>query len=212
MHAWARVELRLMRMNVSGFGLPFWLQWTTAAMIAGMLTRATHPRTLILTGFIFGLGQWVVLYLVLRSHARLVHALWLPATAISGLAGYLLIATLGVRVLGPVLIAYTSPYENLASHLIFLTILWMFIGLGQYPLLRAVFFHPGCWIVVSAAGGATGALIDLALQRAGMEIYTSLIAGMLAGGGYGLVTGRALEQIIPPPPIGHLPQIRQHKD
>src|SRR5688572_29538397 len=127
-----------MRTKVSGVALPFWLQWTVVAMIAGMLTRATHPRTLILAGLIFGLGQSIVLYSVLRSRSWLAHALWLPATAISGLVGYLLIALLGVRLLGPVLIMYTSPYENFASHLIFLTILWAVIGLGQRPLLQDV--------------------------------------------------------------------------
>jgi hypothetical protein len=184
-----------MQTKASILVFPFWLQWTLVAMIAGMLTRATHPRTLILAGIIFGLGQWVVLYPVLRPRGRLAHALWLPATAISGLTGYLLIASLGVRLLGPVLIAYTSPYENFASHLIFLTILWMIIGLGQWPLLRVVFPHTQRWILVSAGGGATGALIDLVLLAAGIEIYTSLLAGMLAGGGYGIVTGRVLERI-----------------
>ncbi|MCI0553323.1 MAG: hypothetical protein L0287_20430 [Anaerolineae bacterium] len=184
-----------MRTKVSGFAIPLWVQWSVVAMIAGMLTRATHPRTLILTGFIFGLGQWVVLYPVLRSRRWLAHALWLPATAISGLVGYLLIASLGVRILGPVLIAYTAPYEDLASHLIFLTTLWMVIGLGQWPLLRDVLPHAGRWILISAGGGATGTLIDLALQFAGVEIYTSLIAGMFAGGGYGVVTSRTIEHL-----------------
>src|SRR5688572_31614673 len=102
---------------------PFWFQWLLVSMIAGLLTRATHPRTLLLTGFIFGLGQWIVLYSELRPRAGrawLAHALWLPATVLSGLVGYLLIASLGVRILGPVLRALTSPYENNFSHLIFL--------------------------------------------------------------------------------------------
>ena len=186
-------------MKVSSFGIPFWLQWTVAAMVAGMLTRAAHPRTLILTGFIFGLGQWIVLYPWLHARVPLAHALWMPATAISGLVGYLLIASLGVWVLGPVLIAYTAPYHNFASHLIFLTLLWMFIGLGQWPLLRDALPHAGRWILVSAGGGAVGALIDLALLFAGLEIYTSLIAGLLAGGGYGFVTGRVIEHL----KVGH---------
>lgn len=181
-------------MKISNFAIPFWLQWTIAAMIAGLLTRATHPRTLILTGLIFGLGQWFVLYPVLRSGNWLAHALWLPATAISGLVGYLMIASLGVRVLGPVLIAYTAPYENFASHLIFLTFLWMVIGLGQWPLLRGVLPHSARWILSSAGGGATGALIDLLLLTLGIEIYTSLLVGMLAGGGYGVVMGRMIER------------------
>ena len=181
--------------KIFGFAIPFRLQWVIIAMIAGMLTRATHPRTLILTGLIFGLGQWMVLYPVLRSRGWLTQALWLPATAISGLVGYLLIASLGVRLLGPVLIAYTSPYQNLASHLIFLSILWTIIGLGQWPLLRDVLSHAERWILISAGGGATGALIDLSLQFVGLEIYTSLLAGMLAGGGYGFVTGRVIEQL-----------------
>lgn len=192
---YAGVEYQRMRTKVSIFPIPFWLQWLLAAMIAGMLARATHPRTLLLAGLIFGLGQWVVLSSVLRSRRWLTHALWLPATAISGLVGYLIIASLGVRVLGPVLIEFTAPYHNFASHLIFLTLLWTFIGLGQWPLLRDLLPHAGRWILISASGGATGALIDLGLQLAGLEIYTSLLAGMLAGGGYGIVTGRALAQL-----------------
>jgi hypothetical protein len=125
----------------------------------------------------------------------LAHALWLPATAICGLVGYLLIASLGVRVLGPVLIAFAAPYENLASHLIFLTILWTVIGLGQWPLLRELLPRAERWILISAGGGATGALIDLVLQLAGTEIYTSILAGALAGGGYGLVTGWVIAQL-----------------
>jgi hypothetical protein len=189
-----------MRINAFGLAIPLWLQWTIAAMVAGTLTRATHPRTLILTGLFFGLAQSLVLYPVLRSRGWLAHALWLPASAISGLVGYLLIASLGVRVLGPVLIEYTSPYENFASHLIFLTFLWMVIGLGQWPLLRGVLLNAGHLILISAGGGAAGALIDLVLLSAGVEIYTSLIAGMLAGGGYGIVTGRVLERLIVPLP------------
>jgi hypothetical protein len=119
----------------------------------------------------------------------------LAATTISGLVGYLLIASLGVRVLGPMLIEFTAPYENYASHLIFLTILWTVIGLGQWPLLRDLLPHSGRWILISAGGGGTGALIDLALQLAGVEIYTSLLAGMLAGGGYGIVTGGLIAQL-----------------
>lgn len=179
----------------SVFPLPFWLQWLLVAMIAGLLTRATHPKTLILTGFIFGLGQWVVLASVLGSRRSLAHALWLPATAISGLVGYLLIASLGVHVLGPVLIALTAPYENFASHLIFLTFLWGIIGLGQWPLLRDTLPQAGRWILISAGGGATGALIDLMILAAGMEMYSSIFAGMLAGAGYGLVTGPVIARI-----------------
>ena len=174
------------------FQLPFWVQWLLAAMIAGMLTRATHPRTLILAGLIFGFGQWLVLLPVLRSRPWLTHALWVPATALSGLVAYLLIASLGVRLLGPVLIAFTAPYENFASHFIFVTFLWSAIGLGQWPLLREVLPHAGRWILISAGGGAAWALIDLALQVAGMEMYTSILAGMLSGGGYGIVTGRVI--------------------
>ena len=163
--------------------------------MAGMLTRATHPRTLLLTGLSFGIGQWLVLSSVLRSRKWLAHALWLPATAISGLVGYLLIASLGVRILGPALIEFTTPYENVASHLIFLTILWTVIGLGQWPLLRDLLPKSGRWVLVSAGGGGTGALIDLALQWAGVEIYTSLLAGVLAGSGYGIVTGSLIAQL-----------------
>jgi hypothetical protein len=184
-----------MRMKGSVVRLPFWLQWVLAAMIAGLLTRATHPRTLLLTGFIFGLGQWVVLAQVFRSRTRLAHALWLPATAISGLVGYLLIASLGVSVLGPVLIAFTAPYENFASHLIFLTFLWGMIGLGQWPLLRDALPQARRWILISAGGGATGAIIDLVILAAGMEMYSSILAGMLAGGGYGIVTGPVIARL-----------------
>lgn len=102
---------------------------------------------------------------------------------------------MGVRVLGPVLIVFTTPYENFASHLIFRTILWTVIGLGPWPLLRHLLPPARRWIPISAAGGATGALIDVALQLAGMEIYTSILAGMLAGGGYGIVTGPLIAQI-----------------
>lgn len=184
-----------MRTKDAVFALPFWLQWVLAAMIAGLLTRATHPRTLLLTGFIFGLGQWMVLFPMLGSRTRFAHALWLPATSISGLVGYLLIASLGVSILGPVLIALTAPYENFASHLIFLTFLWGIIGLGQWPLLRDTLPQAGRWILISAGGGATGALIDLMILAAGMEMYSSIFAGMLAGGGYGLVTGPVIARI-----------------
>ena len=174
---------------------PLWLQWLLAAMVAGLLTRAMYPRTLLLIGFLFGLGQWIVLFPVMRSRTWLAHALWLPATALSGLVGYLLIASLGVQVLGPVLIALTTPYENSISHLIFLTFLWGMIGLGQWPLLREALPHAGRWVLVSACGGAAGALMDLALQAAGVEMHTSLLAGTLAGAGYGVVTGRFLARL-----------------
>ena len=174
---------------------PLWLGWLLAAMLAGLLTRATHPRTLLLTGFIFGLAQWIVLFPVLRSRTWLGHALWLPATAVSGLVGYLLIASVGVRILGPLLIAHTAPYENVFSHLIFLALLWGVIGLGQWPLLRDALPQASRWVLISALGGATGALLDLALQAAGVDMHRSLLAGMLAGAGYGAVTGRALSRL-----------------
>lgn len=175
--------------------LPFWLQWLLAAMIAGMITRAAHPKTLVITGLIFGLSQWVVLLPVLRPRTWFAHALWLPASALSGLIAYLLIASLGVRLLGPVLIAVAAPYEDFASHLIFVTMLWSIIGLGQWPLLRGVLPGAGCWILTSAGGGALGAIIDLAILAAGGEVYDSIWAGLLAGGGYGAVTARTIVHI-----------------
>lgn len=174
----------------------FWLPWLLANGIAGLLARAFHPRTLLLTGLIFGVAQWVALYPALCSRHWLVHALWLPATAISGLIGYLLVASLGVQLLGPVLIELTSPYENTASHLIFLTFIWAMIGLGQWPLLREARPRAGRWILVSGLGGTAGALVDLALQTAGVEMHTSLLAGALAGAGYGAVTGRTLDTLV----------------
>ena len=174
----------------------FIVAWLLAAMLAGLVTRSTHPRTLLLTGLFFGLAQWIVLYAsMLRTGDPLRHLLWLPATALGGLVGYLLIASLGVRTLGPPLIEYTAPYENYFSHLIFLTILWIFIGLGQWPLLRGLLPDAGRWIRVSAGGGAAGALVDLALLLAGVDSYTSLVAGMLAGGGYGWVTGPVIARL-----------------
>jgi hypothetical protein len=174
---------------------PFWLQWLLVMMLAGLLARATHPRTLLLTGFLFGLGQWLVLAPVLRPHARLAHALWLPATAIGGLVGYLLIASAGVRILGPALIAWTSPYENYASHLIFLAFLWGTIGLGQWPLLRGALPQAGRWVLVSACGGGAGAFLDLVLQTASLDMHTSLLAGALAGAGYAVVTAPFLARL-----------------
>jgi hypothetical protein len=173
----------------------FWLQWLLASMIAGLLARAMYPRTLLLAGFFFGLAQWAVLFPVLRVRTWLAHALWLPATMLSGLVGYLFIASLGVQVLGPVLIVLATPYENSASHLIFLTFLWGMIGLGQWPLLRDALPHAGRWVPVSACGGAVGSLVDLALQAAGVEMHTSLLAGALAGAGYGVITGRFLVRL-----------------
>jgi hypothetical protein len=169
--------------------IPIWLQWLLAMMIAGLLSRATHPRTLLLTGFIFGLAQWIVVYPVFRSSTRLAHALWLPATALSGLVAYMLIASVGVRILSAVLIPMASPYENSASHLIFITFLWGVIGLGQWPLLREALADARRWVSVSGCGGAAGSLADLALQASGIEMHTSLVAGALAGATYGLVTG-----------------------
>jgi hypothetical protein len=118
-----------------------------------------------------------------------------PKSLISGIAGYLLIASLGVRLLGPVLIEYTAPWHNYASHLIFLTALWTIIGMGQWPLLRAVFPHAKRWVLASAGGGAAGALVDLALWTIGVDMFTSLLAGALAGGAYGLVTGREIARL-----------------
>jgi hypothetical protein len=94
-----------------------------------------------------------------------------------------------------VLIAYTAPYENLFSHLIFLSLLWGIIGLGQWPLLRNRLPHAGRWTGISALGGLAGALADLALQAAGADMHRSLLAGMLAGAGYGAVTGPALARL-----------------
>lgn len=181
--------------------IPFRLQWTAAAMLAGLLTRATHPRTLLLAGLLFGLAQWWALAPALRPHGRLAHLLWLPASALGGIAGYLLIASWGVRLLGPVLVEHTAPYHNVFSHLIFVTFLWGVIGLAQWPLLRGSLPRAGRWIPASAGGGLAWSLADLALQAAGIEMHTSLLAGLLSGGAYGWVTGRLIappEESSPP--------------
>ncbi|HWQ13127.1 MAG TPA: hypothetical protein VNL77_10020 [Roseiflexaceae bacterium] len=171
------------------------LRWALAGAVAGTVARAAHPYTLVLTGLVFGLCQWLVLRQQLQRRAWLAAALWVPASALGGLVAYLLIASWGVRHLGPPLIALAAPYENLASHLIFLTALWAAIGLAQWPLLRQRYRHAGWWVPVSAAGGAAGALADIVLELAGGAMHGTVLAGALAGAAYGAVTGAALAHL-----------------
>jgi hypothetical protein len=166
-----------------------------AGAAAGALARAAHPYTLVLTGLAFGIGQWLVFPRCLPRLSWLARALWAPASALGGLVGYLIIASWGVRVLGPPLIAAAAPYENLASHLIFLAMLWAAIGLAQWPILRPQLTCASWWAPVSAAAGMSGALADVVVELAGGAMHGSAPAGALAGAVYGALTGFVLQRL-----------------
>jgi hypothetical protein len=148
-----------------------------AAAIASALARGAHPATLILTGLAFGIAQWLVLRRQLRQTSWLAEALWVPVSALGGLVGYLIIASWGVRTLGPPIVALAFPYENLASHIIFVTLLWTVIGLAQSPMLRPQHRGAGWWVPASATGGALSAVTDSIIALLGGAIYGSLLAG-----------------------------------
>jgi hypothetical protein len=150
---------------------------------------------LVLTGLAFGIGQWLVLRSRLRQTSWLADALWVPASSLGGLVGYLVIASWGVRSLGPWLIATAAPYENLASHIIFVTMLWSAIGLAQWPILRQQLPRAGWWVAASASGGMLGALFDVTIELTGGVMHGSLLAGALAGTAYGVLTGIVLAQL-----------------
>jgi len=171
------------------------LSWVLAATIAGAVTRGAHPYTLILTGLAFGFGQWIMLRRQLHQTSWLAQALWIPASALGGLVGYLIIASWGVQTLGPPIIALAAPYENLASHIIFVTLLWIAIGLAQWPLLRPQHGRALWWVPASAAGGTLSALTDDTVALVGGAIHGSLLAGALAGAAYGAVTGSVLVRL-----------------
>jgi hypothetical protein len=149
----------------------------------------------VLTGLAFGIGQWLVLRYQRRQTSWLAEALWIPASALGGLVGYLIIASWGVQTLGSLIIALAAPYENLASHTIFVTLLWIAIGLAQWPILRPQHSRALWWVLASAAGGALSALTDNTIALAGGAIHGSLLAGALAGAAYGAVTGSVLGRL-----------------
>jgi hypothetical protein len=128
---------------------------------------------------------WLVLHRQLRQTSWLAEALWIRASALGGLVGYRIIASWGVQTLGPPTVALAAPYENLASHIIFVTLLWTAIGLAQWPVLRPQHGRARWWVPASTAGGALSALTDNTIAPAGGAIHGSLLAGALAGAAYG---------------------------
>ncbi len=130
----------------------FWIMATTWGWLIGSLILP--GVTMILTGALVGVFQWLVL------QGRLAHPWrWIVATSAAWVIGYLI-----------TLLTLPNGFEFLQGMIIGVT-----TGIGQWTILRREFHWAGWWMVFSTIGWITG------LTLLPGVLLTGTMAGALTG-------------------------------
>ncbi|MBD2100581.1 hypothetical protein H6F94_06805 [Leptolyngbya sp. FACHB-261] len=183
------------------------LVWVVANAVAGAVVGALEGgglqffATLVLTGFVLGTAQWLVLQLLLPRLLRPA-IWWIVATGLGWFVGITLSIMVN-GVLDPLIDRLTALGGSGVFWLNVLTrpIPTALLGVGQWLILRRHLQPSGEWILASALGGAVqggvGATVcAVACQplarAAGSNLADELATAVAYGSGwagYGLVTG-----------------------
>ncbi|MGP1375892.1 MAG: hypothetical protein ACTS3T_23900 [Almyronema sp.] len=181
--------------------MKFWMQWTVANLVGGGLIGFLEVRglqftaTLLLTGGVLGVLQW----LVLKSHLRSVRG-WAIATALGWIGGVFLTQFLGVWInpLTNLLWKQLGGWEVLWLNLIKLPLMVLMMALAQSWVLgwRRLAIAP--WLLINAAGGLAKGGLSAALCPLVCNIWPLGVgAGVAEGLGwaaYGGLVGWGLMQ------------------
>lgn len=183
-----------------------WLKWVMVHFIGGALIGAAEAggfqfaATLVLTGFVIGTGQW----LVLRSQQW--RSRWIWVSAIAWLIGSQL--TIGASRVINLLMAFLTQlggWEVLWLNIVNQALIILVLATGQWLLLRQRYANSLQWIWVSPlagiVAGATGAtfcfaLCQVIIQATQSAVLATALTYATSWLGYSLVTGIALQRLL----------------
>jgi hypothetical protein len=149
-----------------------WLEWVLATVVlgtvGGLTGKATDP---ILTLGFLGCVQWAILRRYLGNVVW-----WIPATWIG--------AAVGTSIVG-------SLPGTPAVHW---GVIWLFVGLGQWYLLKQWHRSAVWWILTNAVAAGTSVAIANTIAQ---QVPTTVgIFGIVLGTIFGVVTGTVLVQLL----------------
>jgi hypothetical protein len=154
--------------KILSFDWALWFFWIMAVTWGWLLGSLILPGlTLVISGFIVGVFQWLVLQ---GRIARPWH--WIIATSIGWITGYF--------------IAFFLLPQELEGAVIGLT-----TGIAQWTILRQEFHWAGWWIVFSIIGWTTG------LTLLPGVLLTGTIAGVFTGFALEILLGYPKPKTIP---------------
>ena len=183
--------------------LSLWVQWTLANAIGGATVGALEGgqfqffATLVLTGCILGIAQWLVLRREMRQAGG-----WILASTLGWWLGVnLMIGSSGV--LDPIvnwLLSTGALWETLWLNLVKQPINAIALGVAQWWVLRRQFRAASWWVVGSAVAGAVYGSLSAAtcavacqpLSRFGGAILSTAMTYSVGWAGAGAITGLVL--------------------
>jgi hypothetical protein len=194
------------------------LEWLTLHTFAGMTIGALEAgqfqlmATLVFSGLLVGVAQWLVLRQVLRHSAR-----WILASAIGWIVGVQLMIGLG-GLLDPIVTRFTelSGWEVFWLNVTQQPIALLGMGIAQSVLLRSLRAQtdewlPLSWVGVSVLGGAVqggGSAMFCAVfcptltEPLGGILTTAIVYGV-GWFGYSFVTAALLGKLLSSSVSGH---------
>ncbi len=183
--------------------MSLWGQWTLAHAIGGGIVGALEGgqfqffATLVLTGCILGIAQWLVLRREIRQASG-----WILASTLGWWLGVnLRIGSSGV--LDPIvnwLFSTGALWETFWLNLVKQPVTAIALGGAQWLVLRRQFPRAGWWIVGSAVGGAVNGAFSAVLcaaacqpvSRFGGAVLSTAMTYGVGWAGAGAVTGLVL--------------------
>lgn len=182
----------------------FLLWWMLANTVGGAIIGALEEggfqflATLVLTGPVLGIAQW----LVIRSYIG--HTgWWVIGSSVGWFLGILLniMATGILNSIVQVLLAVGGLWEVFWLNLVNEPVTAAVLGVSQWFVLRRHIQHAGRWILASAVGGAVHGAVGAALCAAVCQAITSaeMATAVTYGAGwagYGAVTGIMLVSLL----------------
>lgn len=187
--------------------------WIFACAIAGAIVGALEEgglqffATLVLTGFLVGVAQALVL---LRWDGTLRPNFLIRWTSTSGL-GWLAGTWLSIELASvlTLLINWLNSlggWEVLWINVIKQPVILLGFGTAQWLMLRRRYFHPHRWIIISVLAGVIKgavsstvcAMVCPAIARQTLPVLAGAIANGSGWAAYGLITGIVLLQLRQP--------------
>ena len=142
---------------------------------------------------VVGLGLGVAQWSLIRKKLK-VSSLWLYSLAIGAVVAQVLLGIIDWKTD----IVKSFGEDNLIGGTIYITIIVLFIGLVQLPLLRRYFYNIGYWILASIVPGAIIISVIAIIHGQDLDWTIPAIVGFII---YFICTGATLMWILKPKKI-----------